>query len=80
MMFPVRYLDLWLPRIHSVRTQLGPDSFMFGGDLFLELALHAYLSSGEFNSVSCGGKDKVSNTFGQAMWLVREAFTWIFGN
>jgi hypothetical protein len=26
---------------------------------------------GEFNSVSCSGRANVSNTFGQAMWLVR---------
>ncbi|EIW76865.1 glycoside hydrolase family 79 protein [Coniophora puteana RWD-64-598 SS2] len=48
------YLDLWQPRIHSVREQLGPDSFVIG----------------EFNSVSCSGRDNVSNTFGQAMWLL----------
>ncbi|KAG2347941.1 glycoside hydrolase family 79 protein [Suillus weaverae] len=48
------YLDLWQPRIHSVRTQLGPDAFVIG----------------EFNSVSCGGRANVSNTFGQAMWLL----------
>lgn len=48
------YLDLWQPRIHSVRTQLGPDAFVIG----------------EFNSVSCSGRANVSNTFGQAMWLL----------
>ncbi|KAG6831804.1 hypothetical protein H0H92_007481 [Tricholoma furcatifolium] len=48
------YLDLWQPRIHSVREQLGPESFVIG----------------EFNSVSCSGKDGVSNTFGQALWLL----------
>ncbi|KAH7928232.1 glycoside hydrolase family 79 protein [Leucogyrophana mollusca] len=48
------YLDLWQPRIHSVREQLGPDSFVIG----------------EFNSVSCSGRANVSNTFGQAMWLL----------
>jgi hypothetical protein len=48
------YLDLWQPRIHSVRTQLGPDAFVIG----------------EFNSVSCSGQANVSNTFGQAMWLL----------
>ncbi|KAF9236722.1 glycoside hydrolase family 79 protein [Melanogaster broomeanus] len=48
------YLDLWQPRIHAVRSQLGPDGFVIG----------------EFNSVSCSGKDNVSNTFGQAMWLL----------
>ncbi|KAG2145358.1 glycoside hydrolase family 79 protein [Suillus bovinus] len=48
------FLDLWQPRIHSVRTQLGPDAFVIG----------------EFNSVSCSGKDGVSNTFGQALWLL----------
>ncbi|KAF8126996.1 glycoside hydrolase family 79 protein [Boletus edulis] len=48
------YLDLWQPRIHAVRSQLGPDSFVIG----------------EFNSVSCSGRDNVSNTFGQAMWLL----------
>ncbi|KAG1821171.1 uncharacterized protein BJ212DRAFT_1575402 [Suillus subaureus] len=42
------------PRIHSVRVQLGPDAFVIG----------------EFNSVSCGGRANVSNTFGQAMWLL----------
>ncbi|EGN98916.1 glycoside hydrolase family 79 protein [Serpula lacrymans var. lacrymans S7.3] len=49
-----QYLDLWQPRIHSVREQLGPDSFLIG----------------EFNSVSCSGRANVSNTFGQAMWLL----------
>lgn len=49
-----QFLDLWQPRIHSVRTQLGPDSFVIG----------------EFNSVSCGGRANVSNTFGQALWLL----------
>ncbi|KAF8986587.1 glycoside hydrolase family 79 protein [Cyathus striatus] len=48
------YLDLWQPRIKSVREQLGPDSFAIG----------------EYNSVSCSGKDGVSNTFGQALWLL----------
>jgi hypothetical protein len=27
-------------------------------------------NEGEFNSVSCGGRANVSNTFGQALWLV----------
>ncbi|EKM78707.1 hypothetical protein AGABI1DRAFT_114312 [Agaricus bisporus var. burnettii JB137-S8] len=48
------YLDLWQPRIHSIREQLGPHSFVIG----------------EYNSVSCSGKDNVSNTFGQALWLL----------
>ncbi|KAF4571095.1 Glycoside hydrolase family 79 protein [Pleurotus pulmonarius] len=48
------YLDLWQPRIHAVREQLGPDSFVVG----------------EYNSVSCSGRDGVSNTFGQALWLL----------
>lgn len=43
---------------------------MIGGDLFPKLILSIYPSSGEFNSVSCSGRDNVSNTFGQAMWLV----------
>ncbi|EIW84073.1 glycoside hydrolase family 79 protein [Coniophora puteana RWD-64-598 SS2] len=51
------YLDLWQPRIRAVRDQLGPDSFVIG----------------EFNSVSCGGKDNVTDTFGQAMWLLDTA-------
>ncbi|KAF8656853.1 hypothetical protein AX16_002400 [Volvariella volvacea WC 439] len=49
-----QYLDLWQPRIKFVRSQLGPHSFVIG----------------EFNSVSCSGKDGVSNTFGQALWLL----------
>ncbi|KAF8432194.1 hypothetical protein L210DRAFT_3414281, partial [Boletus edulis BED1] len=49
-----RYLDLWQLRIHAVQSQLGPDSFVIS----------------EFNSVSCSGRDNVSNTFGQAMWLL----------
>ncbi|KIJ12838.1 glycoside hydrolase family 79 protein [Paxillus involutus ATCC 200175] len=48
------YLDLWQPRIHAVRSRLGPDGFVIG----------------EFNSVSCSGRDNVNNTFGQAMWLL----------
>ncbi|GLB40178.1 putative glycosyl hydrolase family 79 C-terminal beta domain [Lyophyllum shimeji] len=48
------YLDLWQPRIKSVRKQLGPHSFVVG----------------EYNSVSCSGKNNVSNTFGQALWLL----------
>ncbi|KAF7312337.1 Glycoside hydrolase family 79 protein [Mycena indigotica] len=48
------YLDLWQPRIQSVRAQLGPDSFVIG----------------EYNSVSCSGKAGVSDTFGQALWLL----------
>ncbi|KAJ7773187.1 glycoside hydrolase family 79 protein [Mycena metata] len=48
------YLDLWQPRIQSVRAQLGPDSFVIG----------------EYNSVSCSGKEGVSDTFGQALWLL----------
>ncbi|KAJ7593066.1 glycoside hydrolase family 79 protein [Mycena floridula] len=48
------YLDLWQPRINSVRDQLGPDAFVIG----------------EYNSVSCSGRDGVSNTVGQAMWLL----------
>ncbi|KAF8896256.1 hypothetical protein BD779DRAFT_1668080 [Infundibulicybe gibba] len=53
-----QYLDLWQPRIQSVREQLGPDSFVIG----------------EYNSVSCSGKDGVSNTFGQALWLLDTTF------
>ncbi|KAG6865905.1 hypothetical protein C0991_010738 [Blastosporella zonata] len=52
------YLDLWQPRIKAVREQLGPDSFVVG----------------EYNSVSCSGKDGVSNTFGQALWLLDTTF------
>ncbi|KAF4614197.1 hypothetical protein D9613_007775 [Agrocybe pediades] len=48
------YLDLWQPRIKSVRQQLGDHAFNIG----------------EYNSVSCSGKDGVSNTFGQALWLL----------
>ncbi|KIK63165.1 glycoside hydrolase family 79 protein [Collybiopsis luxurians FD-317 M1] len=48
------YLDLWQPRIISVREQLGSQAFVIG----------------EFNSVSCSGHDNVSNTFGQALWLL----------
>ncbi|KAJ7637692.1 glycoside hydrolase family 79 protein [Mycena polygramma] len=48
------YLDLWQPRIQSVRSQLGPESFVIG----------------EYNSVSCSGKAGVSDTFGQALWLL----------
>lgn len=49
-----QYLDLWQPRIRSVREQLGSDSFVIG----------------EYNSVSCSGRDGVSNTFGQGLWLL----------
>ncbi|KAJ7274440.1 glycoside hydrolase family 79 protein [Mycena haematopus] len=52
------YLDLWQPRIQSVRAQLGPDSFVIG----------------EYNSVSCSGKAGVSDTFGQALWLLDTTF------
>ncbi|KAF9258936.1 hypothetical protein L218DRAFT_1004460 [Marasmius fiardii PR-910] len=52
------YLDLWQPRIHFIRDALGPDSFVIG----------------EYNSVSCSGKDGVSNTFGQALWLLDTTF------
>ncbi|TFK72939.1 glycoside hydrolase family 79 protein [Pluteus cervinus] len=48
------YLDLWQPRINAVRDRLGPHSFVIG----------------EYNSVSCSGRDGVSNTFGQSLWLV----------
>ncbi|KAF9069212.1 glycoside hydrolase family 79 protein [Rhodocollybia butyracea] len=48
------YLDLWQPRIISVREQLGSQAFVVG----------------EYNSVSCAGHDGVSNTFGQALWLL----------
>ncbi|KAG6918630.1 hypothetical protein DXG01_012749 [Tephrocybe rancida] len=52
------FLDLWQPRIKAVREQLGPDSFVIG----------------EYNSVSCSGRDGVSNTFGQALWLLDTTF------
>ncbi|KAG7093744.1 hypothetical protein E1B28_007395 [Marasmius oreades] len=52
------YLDLWQPRIHFVRDTLGSDAFVIG----------------EYNSVSCSGKDGVSNTFGQALWLLDTTF------
>ncbi|KAJ7727302.1 glycoside hydrolase family 79 protein [Mycena maculata] len=52
------YLDLWQPRIQSVREQLGDDSFTIG----------------EYNSVSCSGKEGVSDTFGQALWLLDTTF------
>ncbi|KIY44025.1 glycoside hydrolase family 79 protein [Fistulina hepatica ATCC 64428] len=52
------YLDLWQPRIRTLREVIGPETFNIG----------------EFNSVSCAGKDGVSNTFGQALWLLDTAF------
>ncbi|KAI5896507.1 uncharacterized protein SCHCODRAFT_02615052 [Schizophyllum commune H4-8] len=48
------YLDLWQPRIKTVREALGPDTFYIG----------------EYSSVSCSGHANVSDTFGQAMWLL----------
>ncbi|KAJ3514586.1 hypothetical protein NLJ89_g2287 [Agrocybe chaxingu] len=55
LMWPeLRFLDLWQPRIRAVREILGNDKFVIG----------------EYNSVSCSGKDGVSNTFGQALWLL----------
>ncbi|KAL1736795.1 hypothetical protein EV714DRAFT_242235 [Schizophyllum commune] len=48
------YLDLWQPRIKTVREALGPDAFYIG----------------EYSSVSCSGHANVSDTFGQAMWLL----------
>ncbi|TRM60663.1 hypothetical protein BD626DRAFT_128202 [Schizophyllum amplum] len=48
------YLDLWQPRIKTVREALGPDAFYIG----------------EYSSVSCSGHENVSDTFGQAMWLL----------
>ncbi|KAL0580465.1 hypothetical protein V5O48_001535 [Marasmius crinis-equi] len=48
------YLDLWQPRVNFVRDALGPHTFLIG----------------EYSSVSCSGKDGVSNTFGQALWLL----------
>ncbi|KAJ3815158.1 glycoside hydrolase family 79 protein [Lentinula aff. lateritia] len=53
-----QYLDLWQPRIRSVRKQLGSQAFVIG----------------EYNSVSCSGRDGVSNTFGQALWLLDTIF------
>ncbi|KAJ3900457.1 glycoside hydrolase family 79 protein [Lentinula edodes] len=53
-----QYLDLWQPRIQSVRKQLGSHAFVIG----------------EYNSVSCSGRDGVSNTFGQALWLLDTIF------
>ncbi|RDB26372.1 Beta-glucuronidase [Hypsizygus marmoreus] len=53
-----QFLDLWQPRIKSVREQLGPHSFVMG----------------EYNSVSCSGRNNVSNTFGQALWLLDTTF------
>ncbi|KAK7454628.1 hypothetical protein VKT23_011381 [Stygiomarasmius scandens] len=53
-----QYLDLWQPRINSVREQLGDDAFVIG----------------EYNSVSCSGRNNVSNTFGQALWLLDTTF------
>ncbi|KAJ4487487.1 glycoside hydrolase family 79 protein [Lentinula lateritia] len=53
-----QYLDLWQPRIQSVRKQLGSQAFVIG----------------EYNSVSCSGCDGVSNTFGQALWLLDTIF------
>ncbi|KAJ3928389.1 MAG: glycoside hydrolase family 79 protein [Lentinula lateritia] len=53
-----QYLDLWQPRIQSVRKQLGSQAFVIG----------------EYNSVSCSGRDGVSNTFGQALWLLDTIF------
>lgn len=67
------YLDLWQPRIRSVRQQLGSQAFMIGKYFSLNV-LSSMLSPfgivGEFNSVSCSGHDGVSNTFGQALWLL----------
>ncbi|PFH53076.1 glycoside hydrolase family 79 protein [Amanita thiersii Skay4041] len=53
-----QYLDLWQPRIKTIREQLGLDAFTIG----------------EYNSVSCSGRDNVSNTFGQALWLLDTTF------
>uniref|UniRef100_A0A0W0FRR1 Beta-glucuronidase C-terminal domain-containing protein n=1 Tax=Moniliophthora roreri TaxID=221103 RepID=A0A0W0FRR1_MONRR len=52
------YLDLWQPRIKFVRDELGPDSYLIG----------------EYSSVSCSGRNGVSNTFGQALWLLDTTF------
>ncbi|KAJ8094605.1 hypothetical protein PM082_010611 [Marasmius tenuissimus] len=52
------YLDLWQPRVDFVRDALGPHAFVIG----------------EYSSVSCSGKDGVSNTFGQALWLLDTTF------
>ncbi|KAF9031715.1 glycoside hydrolase family 79 protein [Hymenopellis radicata] len=43
-----------LAMINYVRENLGDDAFVVG----------------EYNSVSCAGHDGVSNTFGQALWLL----------
>ncbi|KAH8831747.1 glycoside hydrolase family 79 protein [Flagelloscypha sp. PMI_526] len=48
------YMDLWIPRIRTMREQLGEHGFLIG----------------EYSSVSCSGHDGVSNTFGQALWLL----------
>ncbi|EEB92852.1 hypothetical protein MPER_08576, partial [Moniliophthora perniciosa FA553] len=52
------YLDLWQPRIKFVRDELGPDAYLIG----------------EYSSVSCSGRNGVSNTFGQALWLLDTTF------
>ncbi|GAW05234.1 glycoside hydrolase family 79 protein [Lentinula edodes] len=43
---------------NTVRKQLGSQAFVIG----------------EYNSVSCSGRDGVSNTFGQALWLLDTIF------
>ncbi|KAG9308772.1 hypothetical protein JVU11DRAFT_11564 [Chiua virens] len=48
--------DVWFHVDKLSSAHVSPHSFMIG----------------EFNSVSCSGKDNINNTFGQAIWLVGE--------
>ncbi|KAF7374935.1 hypothetical protein MSAN_00379600 [Mycena sanguinolenta] len=51
-----------------------PDAFVIG---MILAAVYPFLNNqetGEYNSVSCSGKEGVSDTFGQALWLLDTTF------
>ena len=66
------YLDLWRPQIAAAKEQ-GKE-FVVGKLTLLLFDIKWSLkilkcTPGEYNSVSCSGKENVTDTFGQALWL-----------
>jgi len=63
------YLDLWKPQIAAAHAE-GRE-FVVGGE-HSQPSVEGSFSHGvvEYNSVSCSGKQNVTDVFGQALWLV----------
>lgn len=64
------YLDLWRPQIAAAKRR-GKE-FVVGTsylEFFVSILEGTNYCTGEYSSVSCSGKQNVTDTFGQSLWL-----------